>query len=134
MNRETQTGGEAPLMAVALPFEDLAMAEPGDAIQVDSCPVFQWIVVRTRRSVYDIIVLSGDAGEVMVRGGRYFPEFRRATIVGSTLGGSAVRVGSICAGCHMELEVDGKSFVTSRIQAVSLGLPHPAFPSMTPTP
>ena len=123
MTPETQSGAGELSFAVAVPLQDQATSPPDEAIQLDSCPAFQWIVVRTRRSVYDIIVLSGEAGEVMVRGGRYFPEFRHATIAGSTFGGSAVRVGSICPGCHMELEVDGRSFVTSRIEAVSLGLP-----------
>jgi hypothetical protein len=35
-----------------------------DGIQIDSCPALEWIVVRTRNSVYDVIVLSGTAGEV----------------------------------------------------------------------
>jgi len=126
MTREPVTGGEAASLEVALPFEDLATVPPDDTIQLDSCPQFQWILMRTRRSVYDVIVLSGEAGEVMIRGGAFFPEFQLATIVGSTLGGSAVRLGSICAGCHLELHVDGKSFVTSRIETVSLGLPHAA--------
>jgi len=126
MSREIVTGGEAASLAVALPFEDLAAVPRDDSIQLDSCPQFQWILMRTRRSVYDLIVLSGKAGEVMIRGGSFFPEFQLATIVGSTLGGSAVRLGSICAGCHLELHVDGKSFVTSRIETVSLGLPHAA--------
>jgi len=126
MTREPVTGGEAASLAVALPFEDLAAVPRDDSIQLDSCPQFQWILMRTRRSVYDLIVLSGKAGEVMIRGGSFFPEFQLATIVGSTLGGSAVRLGSICAGCHLELHVDGKSFVTSRIETVSLGLPHAA--------
>jgi hypothetical protein len=115
-----------------MPFGDLATSQPDDAIHIDSCPVFQWIVVRTRRSVYDIVVLGGDAGEVMVRGGRFFPEFRRATIAGSTFGGSAVKLRSICVGLRMELHVNGKFFVTSPIQAVSLGLPHRERRSMTP--
>ena len=132
MNRETVTGGEAASLAIALPFDELATSPPDDTIQLDSCPQFQWILVRTRRSVYDVIVLSGEAGEVMIRGGSFFPEFQLATIVGSTFGGSAVRLGSICAGCHLELHVDGKSFVTSRIENVSLGFPHPAFPLPAP--
>ena len=123
MTPEILSGAEALSLVVAVPLKDQATPQPDEAIQLDSCPAFQWIVVRTRQSVYEIFVLSGDAGEVMVRGGRYFPEFRRATIVGSTFGGSAMRVGSICPGCHMELEVDWRSFVTSRIEAVSLGLP-----------
>jgi hypothetical protein len=68
----------------------------------------------------------------MVRGGQFFPEFQLATIAGSTYGGSALRLGKICTGCHMELRVDGKSFVTSRIEAVSLSLPHATFPLPAP--
>jgi hypothetical protein len=124
MNQETLSGAAAPSLVAALPFEGSATEQPDDVIQLDSCPALQWIVVRTRKSTYDIIVLSGDAGEVMVRGGRFFPEFRHATIAGSTFGGSSVKLGSICVGLHLELRVNGKSFVTSRIQAVSLGVPH----------
>jgi hypothetical protein len=126
MKPETLSGARVPSLAVAMSFKDVATSQPDEAIQLGSCPVFQWIVVRTRRSVYDIIVLSGDAGEVMVRGGRFFPEFRRATVVGSTFGGSAVRVGSICAGCRMELEVAGKFFLRDSAAAIGRFPPAPA--------
>jgi hypothetical protein len=119
MNRETASGPWARSLGVAIPFEDLATSQLDDGIQLDSCPAFERIVVRTRRSVYDVIVLSGDTGEVMIRGGRFFPEFRRATIAGSIIGRSAVKLRSICVGFPMELHVNGKVFVTSRIQAVS---------------
>ncbi len=132
MNRETVIEGEAATLSVALAFDELATPPPDDTIRLGSCPQFQWILVRTHRSVYDVIVLSGDAGEVMIRGGSFFPDFQLATIVGSTFGGSAVRLGSICVGCHLEVHVDGKSFVTSRIEAVSLSLPHAAFPLPAP--
>jgi hypothetical protein len=123
MNRETVSGAGAPSFADAIPFGGFAASPPDNVIQLDSCSVFQWIVVTTRQSVYDIIVLSGDAGKVMVRGGCFFPEFRHATIAGSTFGGSAAKLGSICVGLHLEIHVDGKSFVTSRIRTVSLGPP-----------
>jgi hypothetical protein len=119
MNRETASGPWARSLGVAIPFEDLATSQLDDGIQLDSCPAFERIVVRTRRSVYDVIVLSGDTGEVMIRGGRFFPEFRRATIAGSIIGRSAVKLRSICVGFPMELHVNKKVFVTSRIQAVS---------------
>lgn len=120
------SGSEALSLAVAMPFEELA-ARSSDAVQLDSCPAFERIVVTTRRSVYDIIVLSGDAGEVMIRGGRFFPDFRRARVAGSTGGGSALKLRSICAGLSLELNANGQRFVTSKIQAISdRGLYHPA--------
>jgi hypothetical protein len=123
MNRDTVSAGPPPLANV-IPFGGFASSQPDNAIELDSCPPFQWIVVTTRKSVYDIIVLSGDAGKVMVRGGRFFPEFRPVTIAGSTFGGSAMKLRTICVGLHLEVHVDGKSFVTSPIRTVSLGLPH----------
>jgi hypothetical protein len=75
--------------------------------------------MRTRHSVYELVVLSGKQGSVLVRGGRLFPTFRRATVAGSMIGPAAVRLASIVVGLHLELRVDGESFVTSRIEGVS---------------
>jgi hypothetical protein len=55
----------------------------------------------------------------MIRGGRFFPEYRRAIVTGSIFGGSAVKLRKICVGLHMEMQLDGKSLVTSQIQSVS---------------
>jgi hypothetical protein len=64
-------------------------------------------------------VLSGKESSVLVRGGRLFPAFRRATVAGSMIGSGAVKLASIVVGLHLELVVDGQSFITSRIEAVS---------------
>ena len=120
--------------AVALPicmtrFEERATWQAEETMQLDLCHALDQIVVRTRHSVYEVIVLNGDAGEVFVRGGRFFPDFQRARIEGSTAGGSAVKLRSICVGLHMELNVGGKLCTTSTIQAVlSGGLSATGFP------
>ena len=44
------------------------------AIYVDSCAAQDTIVVTTRSSVYELVVLRGDRGDVLVRGGRHFTE------------------------------------------------------------
>jgi hypothetical protein len=95
-----------------------AGAKADDAIALESCSALEWIAVRTRHSVYDLIVLGGGSGDVMVRGG-LFPDFRHATVAGSTCGGIAVKLRTICVGCHLELYVDGESVITSRIESVS---------------
>ena len=91
----------------------------GRAIHLDSCVPFEHIAVRTRRNDYDVVVLAGRAGDVCVRGGRFFKEFRRARLAGSTFGGSAIRVRTIEVGCPLELQVDGRRIVTSAVEAVS---------------
>ena len=109
---------EAAIVIVE-PLEELALVTPDNTIDLESCDELEWIVVTTRSSVYDVIVLSGREGEVMIRGGRLFPEFRRAILTGSLLGRSAIKSRSICVGMHLEFRVDDKSFVTSRMQAVT---------------
>jgi hypothetical protein len=94
-------------------------SRPYNAISLESCPAFEWIVVRTQRSLYEVIVLSGKEGKVLVRGGHLFPAFRHATVAGSMIGSAAVKLTSIVVGLHLELRVDGQSFVTSRIESVS---------------
>ena len=96
-----------------------AAARVGDYVELDSCPELEWITVKTSRSTYDLVVLSGDTGAVMVRGGRLFPEFRRATITGSLFAGIAVKLRTIAVGLNLEFLVDGTSVITSRIQAIS---------------
>jgi hypothetical protein len=96
-----------------------AAARLGDYVELDSCPELDWITVTTSRSTYDVVVLSGDTGAVMVRGGRLFPKFRRATITGSLFDGIAVKLRTIAVGLNLEFFVDGMSVITSRIQAIS---------------
>jgi hypothetical protein len=96
-----------------------ATAGIGDSVELDGCPELERITVRTSRSTYDVVVLSGCSGAVMVRGGSLFPEFHRATITGSLFGGVAVKLRTIAVGFNLEFLVDGTSVITSRVQAVS---------------
>jgi hypothetical protein len=90
-----------------------------DAIHLDSCLPFEHIAVRTRRTDYEVVVLPGSSGEVLVRGGRFFKEFQHARLAGSTFGGSAVRMKTIEVGCPLELHVDGTRIVTSPVETVN---------------
>jgi hypothetical protein len=91
----------------------------GDYVELNSCPVLEWITVKTSRSTYDVVVLSGDTGAVAVRGGSLFPEFRCATLTGALFEGIAVMVRSIAVGLNLEFQVNGTSVITARIQAIS---------------
>jgi hypothetical protein len=121
VNRATERGSvERPVnVVVALPFARWAAAQSDGAVYLDSCREFDRIVVRTRYSVYELIVLSGTDGDVLIRGGRTFPDFRRARFEGSTAGGSALSLRSVDVGRRMELQVGRKRFTTSTIQTVS---------------
>jgi hypothetical protein len=115
LRRETDFGTVNSVVA----FEPWMMRASNEAICLDSCARSEKIVVNTCKSVYELIVVQGDEGEVLVRGGRKFPEFRRVQFVGSTVGGSALKVNTIDVGWRMEFHLDHRIVVTSAVQALS---------------
>ena len=54
-----------------------------DGIQVDQLAAMDRVTVRTRHSVYEIVLLSPASADIMVRGGEFFPEFTRARLAGA---------------------------------------------------
>ena len=58
------------------------------------------------------------AGEVIVRGGRFFPEPTRAVILGSSLGGAFLKLRGIYCGFALEVYAIGTRIVTSSVQSV----------------
>jgi hypothetical protein len=76
-------------------------------------------VVRTRNTNYEFTVLAPETGEVLVRGGRFFPEHTRARVTGCTMGGSVLKVCAIYPGFLMELQHGEQRIVTTRVQRIS---------------
>ena len=72
-------------------------------IQIDQMAELETLAVRTQNSVYEITVLCGPTGEVLVRGGKFFPEWTPALLAGSTFGGSFLKMGGIYLGMQMEI-------------------------------
>jgi hypothetical protein len=64
-------------------------------------------------------VLAPETGEVLVRGGRFFPEHTHARITGCTLGGSVLKMCAIYPGFFMELQHGEQRIVTTRVQRIS---------------
>ena len=93
--------------------------EPELAIELDSCAPFERIEVKTHGNVYEVIVIDGRAGEVLVRGGRFFPELRSAILTGSTAGGSILKLRSLEVGLSMEFLTDNRFVITSAVEALS---------------
>lgn len=95
-----------------------------DGVQVDQLRALERVEVRTRNSIYQIIVSGG--GDVLVKGGRFFPEYRRAVVLGCSLGGAFLKLGGIYRGFSMEIMFDGTRIVTSPVEAVACGAGEPA--------
>jgi hypothetical protein len=104
---------------VSTPIENWMEPLSVDAVELASCEGDERILVRTRYSTYEVIVLEGRLGDVLIRGGQLFPEFRRARVAGSSGCGSALREKAIDVGLHIELRAEGKCFRTSVVEAIS---------------
>ena len=91
-------------------------------------PPLQVLDVRTRNSWYEITVVSGETGDVLVRGGRFFPERRTAHLAGSSMGGCFLKLRSIHIGFCLELHAGGQVVVTSPVQHLDMRPDAPGLP------
>jgi hypothetical protein len=96
----------------------LSTPKGDDGIHIEACSPLDHLVVETRNSVYDIVVVSPQDGKVLVRGGRLFPDFRTAQLVGATDGGHTVKLLGVYVGLCLELFDDHRSVITSPVAAV----------------
>lgn len=87
-------------------------------VQVDELQGLQALRVRTRNSTYDLAIVEGTPGEVLVRGGRYFPEWTRVHLAGATLGGGLLKRFGVHVGLRMEFYWRGRRVVTSPVHAI----------------
>ena len=88
-------------------------------IHVDDLIALECLVIKTENSTYEIILLSPDTAQILVRGGAFFPVFTQARLAGSSLGGSFLKLRSVHVGFRLELGTDRGLVITSPVRAVS---------------
>jgi hypothetical protein len=93
------------------------------SIHLDSCAEWETILVHTRSSVYELIVLRGD-GDVLVRGGTHFTDFQRVEFLGSTADDGSLTPRTIDIGLRMIFKFGDRLIITSPVQSLS-GRPAP---------
>ena len=89
------------------------------SIDLVSCAAFERIVAETGSSVYEVIVVRGERGQVLVRGGRHFTTFCPAFFVGSTRPSGATARHTIEIGLRMQFYFEDKVVVTSGVRSIS---------------
>src|SRR5438309_3054920 len=80
-----------------------ANPEWNDGVQIDQIEELTTLAVQTSNSLYEITVLNGHTGEVLVRGGEFFPVRTPVRLEGSTCGGSILKRRGIYVGLRMEI-------------------------------
>jgi hypothetical protein len=91
-----------------------------DGLQIDRLCELDELSVWTRNNLYRIVVVAPLRGEVIVQGGRFFPEPTRAQLAGCSLGGAFLKQRGIYLGFRMEILADFGPIITSDVRSVEL--------------
>jgi hypothetical protein len=89
-------------------------------VQLESMQDMETLSVRTENSTYEVTVISGRTGEILIRGGRFFPELTAARLAGSSLGGSFLKLRGIYIGFSLEIHFENRLIITSRVRKIAV--------------
>lgn len=89
-------------------------------VQLENASALDAFVVRTANSTYEITVLSPSTGDILVRGGAFFPVVTKARLAGASLGGSFLKRHGIYVGFRLEFVSDQTPIVTTPVQTITV--------------
>src|SRR5215471_12637611 len=104
---------EKTQLSVAALLDTWSSRQWNNGVQLDGLDEMDSLVVVTLNSTYEITVIAPKSFEILIRGGRFFPEFTAGNLAGSSLGGSFLKIGGIYTGFCMELHANDQVIVTS---------------------
>lgn len=114
----------AALGAIGLPAAcdlDAWSALPwSDGLQLAAVHPLDTLEVRTKNTTYEITVMDPRNGDVLIRGGRFFPVFTRVILAGASLSGSFLKMLGIYVGFSMEFHTEDGAIVTTRVRAIAV--------------
>ena len=114
-------GGSSTAVPSCCTLEGFVLEAGGDdGLAIESLDVGTTVVVCTCNSEYRVIVLDGPRRSVLVKGGLLLLDDTPACLQGASVGGSFVRTGWIGVGLRLEILVDRKRIVTSRVRSVTI--------------
>ena len=117
--RINKARGEPDRPRVAATLDAWLARDWSQAVNVASLEEFQQLHICTQNTLYEVIIVN-HAGEVRVRGGRYFPDWTAARFTGSTAGGSFLKRLAINLGFQMEFELECRRIITSPVRTIAI--------------
>lgn len=91
-----------------------------NGLQIDGLDPLEILEVQTKNTIYEISVMDARRGEILVRGGQFFPVYTRARLSGASLAGSFLKVGGIYIGFCMEFHTEDGPIVTTRVRQITV--------------
>jgi hypothetical protein len=105
---------------VAASLDGWTRHEWNDGLQLDSLHELDEVSIQTRNNLYRIIVIAPRGGEVLVQGGRFFPEPTRARFAGCSLGGAFLKQRGVYVGYRLEIHIGLERIVTSHVRSIEV--------------
>lgn len=106
--------------SAAADLDNWSNADWTGGVQVEQLDPIETLIVHTRNSKYEIIVVEPHSAQILVRGGKLLPVYTPATLAGASLGGSFLKVHGVYIGFRMELHVDdGETLITTPVQSIT---------------
>jgi hypothetical protein len=87
--------------------------------QIDQMEDLQSLIVETRNNTYEVTILCGERGDILLRGGS-FRDRTPVQLSGASLAGSLLKLRGIYVGLNMEFEYDGRYILTSPVQRIGI--------------
>jgi hypothetical protein len=89
-----------------------------DGLQLNDLHALETLEVRTKNTVYEITLMDPRSGEVLVRGGKFFPVYTRVHLAGASLSGSFLKLLGVYVGFSIEFHTDDGPIVTTRVRHI----------------
>jgi hypothetical protein len=84
-----------------------------NGLQIDHREDIEKLAIRTSNSLYEITIIEGRSGEILLWGGQIFPELTPARLTGATLAGSFCKMCGNYVGFRMEINANGQRIITT---------------------
>jgi len=91
-----------------------------EGLQLSTLNTLDVLHIRTRNTLYEITILDAASADVLVRGGRFFPEHRRAILSGSSLGGACLKLHGVYVNFCMEINTGILRIVTTAVESIAM--------------
>ncbi len=89
-------------------------------VQLGKLRALETIEVRTKNSLYEITVMDPQRGDVLVRGGTFFPVYTKVRLAGASLAGCFLKLSGIYVGFSIEFATGAETIVTTRVRQIDI--------------
>lgn len=105
---------------VAASLDGWTRHEWSDGLQLEHLRELDELSIRTCNSVYRFVVIAPGSGDILVQGGRFFPEPTRARLAGCSMGGAFLKQRGVYVGFRLEIQRGLERIVTSDVRSIEV--------------